>query len=704
MKKLGLCLVMLGFAAGCSVRAASPVTSNAALAGASKPKQAAPVLPLRRIRFFESGVAEFERSGVLGAGGARLPFPASDLDDVLKSLVVYRGDAPVPLFSASFDSVLLEKKARMLAHLPIEPTEDVGYAELLESLKGERVELELRRRVVRGRLVGITPLDPPPVAVAEPANPPNAAGRKAPGELRAPRAPLRDFELTLLGNGAAIERLHATDVKRIRLLDPAAAGHLERAIEATRGRVDQARRVLGLIAQAGQAVRIAYVTEAPIWRASYRLRLGTSSSTASLAGFGLLHNDTDEAWSSVTIELTNGEPDSFLLPLAAPRYWARNLKQTRESQADIMPQLGHHAVDRLDPKYRPERDRSSTPNRARAARPLRIQTPAPAIPVQHPAGIAAERNGYTYRVAAPVTVPAHTSFLTPFLNVELKAERGVWFKPGLKVGRAVVRLENTSANPLPAGTVSVFEGDRFSGEVELPELEPGRLGYFDFATELGVELVEKDAPDPTIAYRTVGFKDNVLWIRSAERSERKLEINNTAGVARTVFLPVDTYEGAVIGGADRVEAQSDGRPAVAVILVPAHERVARTLLIEQESQEGIEIEALELDRLAKVARQTSLPAASRAMVKEAARILQERQLAEQKKVELEPEVARLETRLRTLPVTQSSPRPDGPIATRYVALEAEKAKLEGRVAELERTIAAKNVSMRRVLERLPKES
>jgi hypothetical protein len=112
MKQVGLYLLALGCVTGCAVRA-SPPASPLPLARAVV--TAKPSLPVERIRFFESGIAEIERAGSLPAGTATLPLPASHLDDLLKTVVLFRGKTPVPLYSLSFDSMLLERKARALA-------------------------------------------------------------------------------------------------------------------------------------------------------------------------------------------------------------------------------------------------------------------------------------------------------------------------------------------------------------------------------------------------------------------------------------------------------------------------------------------------------------------------------------------------------------------------------------------------------------
>ena len=62
------------------------------------------------------------------------------------------------------------------------------------------------------------------------------------------------------------------------------------------------------------------LSDSPIWRPTYRLVMAPAADSGALQGWALVHNDTDETWRRVQVELVNGRPDSFLYPLAAPRY------------------------------------------------------------------------------------------------------------------------------------------------------------------------------------------------------------------------------------------------------------------------------------------------------------------------------------------------------------------------------------------------
>ena len=63
-----------------------------------------PILPLRTLRLYETGVGYFERSGELAGDGATLPVPAGHLDDALKTLVVLGADGKSTVQGVEFGS------------------------------------------------------------------------------------------------------------------------------------------------------------------------------------------------------------------------------------------------------------------------------------------------------------------------------------------------------------------------------------------------------------------------------------------------------------------------------------------------------------------------------------------------------------------------------------------------------------------------
>src|SRR5690606_32825066 len=102
---------------------------------------------------------------------------------------------------------------------------------------------------------------------------------------------------------------------------------------------------LSLSVERAGKIELGYVAETPVWRTSYRVVLDDAGS-AILQAWALVHNDTDEDWKRVKVELANGEPISFLFPLAAPRYARRELIAP-EVDLFTVPQLALRTPDSL---------------------------------------------------------------------------------------------------------------------------------------------------------------------------------------------------------------------------------------------------------------------------------------------------------------------------------------------------------------------
>ena len=88
------------------------------------------VLPVQRVRFYETGVAYFERSGTV-SGGTTLPVPRSHLDDALKTLVVLGADSEVGVIS--FPAAVSPDAARVRAGLGEQS--HMGFREALDQIR-----------------------------------------------------------------------------------------------------------------------------------------------------------------------------------------------------------------------------------------------------------------------------------------------------------------------------------------------------------------------------------------------------------------------------------------------------------------------------------------------------------------------------------------------------------------------------------------
>src|SRR5262249_41090490 len=105
-----------------------------------------------------------------------------------------------------------------------------------------------------------------------------------------------EYYLLVVGDGGELSRIPTNTMRTVRPLDPDFTARLQTAAAALGGRSAQLRRELRVRASSGAPVRIGYIAETPVWRPSYRLVLPRDGDGASLQGWALVHNDTEEAW------------------------------------------------------------------------------------------------------------------------------------------------------------------------------------------------------------------------------------------------------------------------------------------------------------------------------------------------------------------------------------------------------------------------
>jgi hypothetical protein len=96
-------------------------------------------LPITRVVLFNSGVGYFSRSGeVEGEARVDLTFPESDINDLLKSMVL-EDFGKGRISAVSYDS--REPIARTLSSFAINLTGNPTFAGIVSQMRGERIEV-----------------------------------------------------------------------------------------------------------------------------------------------------------------------------------------------------------------------------------------------------------------------------------------------------------------------------------------------------------------------------------------------------------------------------------------------------------------------------------------------------------------------------------------------------------------------------------
>ncbi|MBI3179955.1 MAG: hypothetical protein HYZ27_09860, partial [Deltaproteobacteria bacterium] len=546
-----LLIPALAFAAGCQ--------SSTQSAGSAS------VLPLRSLKLYETGVGYFERSGKLAHGETTtLPVPTGHLDDALKTLVVAGDAGGVTLTGVEFSSSLSRGMARALAGLPASGEEPLTYRALLLSLKGAEVEVRTsgkRAETLTGRMIDV--LEPLPGAAPTPSPDSGDEKKKKDGKDDEPEAKKPELTLLLVTKNGELRKLDTAHVASVRPTDPSYTTRVGAALDALSVRAAQNQRSLRLLAQSEKPVTLGYLAEAPIWRTTYRLVMAEGGERGTLQGWALIHNDTEESWAKVKVELVNGQPDSFLFPLAAPRYGRRELAEPEERLATV-PQLLDTTVDQIwgdnleegiighgsgtgtGQGYGSGHGRLGGSHKTRApvvrmgatsvssSDTLSVGNLAAIAPAE---GVEAGAL-FSYKLAQPLDLRAHGSALVPFLQSSVVTRRISWFSSPGAAARSSIRFVNATRQTLPAGPIALYEAGGFAGEAGLGRLKPTERAFVQFGVDLDVEL-ESVKSELKEAPQRVAFKNDYLVEDFFRSSVRVYEIKNRSRAPRTVYLSLD---------------------------------------------------------------------------------------------------------------------------------------------------------------------
>jgi hypothetical protein len=646
------------------------------------------------VRLYETGVGYFEREGVVTAGSESLPVPASHVDDALKTLVVLSDRGAVTVTGVEFGSVLSRGLARSLAALPLDSEKPVSYRDVLESFRGVDIVLGAGSDDVEGKLVEVA--DAPPRAGAQPDKP-------KPSEDP-------DFYLSIVMQNGAVRRFRASEVTSVRPSDPALAARLGAAVSALSGRAAQIRRSLRILARGSALVRIGYVAETPVFRPTYRLVVSQHDRGARIQAWALIHNDTDEAWSRVKVELVHGRPESFLFPLSAPRYTRRELHAPADELSTV-PQLadktpdqiwgdhldtvlagsgtgsgyGHGRIGGVHRTKAPQIRMGATQITTGESHGIRIGDLAE---VAQASGVEAGAL-FDYRLSGLVDLRAHGSALVPFAEANLEARSLTWFDAPSDQGRTAVRIVNTSAQTLPEGPVAVYENGGFSGETELVRLKPRERAFLRYGVDLDAELTQK-TDDTTDEVQQVAFEDGRFVEHFVRHHRRSYEIVNRGAEGREICVVLDIVKNARLTGVDGTDFDPASERPLAIFRVEPRKREARDVAIDEALERGSAISNLSSEGLEKLAAAATLGDAERSVLRSAAALLRKVEVIDRDKSATDRDMEhitgdldRIREHLTALGDKSGSPAGANPLVVRILNLEDKLSKARKRSEDLD---------------------
>src|SRR5262249_46137931 len=271
------------------------VTGTKAQPPSPAEKAAAPTLPLTQVVLFSSGVGYFQREGnVEGSIRLDLTFPMTDINDLLKSLVLhYRRQGKYR--PVSYDS--REPTAHTRKPRPLDLTGNPTFGQLLTQARGEKVEVPLQPA---GRAASGQPASLTGVIIGMESQ--TEQGKEV-------------HQLNLL-SAEGVRGIPLVQIQRLRFLNAAIEAEFRRALEVLAAAHNNQKRgvSLSLDGVGKRQVKLGYVVESPIWKPTYRLVLNQQGKP-SLQGWAIVENTTDEDWKDVRLTLVSSRPISFEMDL-----------------------------------------------------------------------------------------------------------------------------------------------------------------------------------------------------------------------------------------------------------------------------------------------------------------------------------------------------------------------------------------------------
>jgi hypothetical protein len=295
--------------AGAVLFVAAAVVRQTSFSGAQNPenggkgKVADSPLPIRQVVLFNSGVGYFQREGdVSGDTRVDLTFPAGDINDLLKSLILQDlGGGKIS--TVNYDSH--DPIDKILRSFALDLNNNPTFGQILNQARGEKIEITRQEKGQAVKLTGII------VGMETQRKP---AGKDL----------VVDAEVLNLSGPQGLEAVPLDQVLGVKFQNPVLENEFQRALKVLASSHDTQKKLvsLGFNGAGKRAVRVGYVVERPIWKTTYRLRLEPNGKLA-LQGWALVENTSDDDWTDVRMVLVSGKPISYQMNLYEPLYIPR---------------------------------------------------------------------------------------------------------------------------------------------------------------------------------------------------------------------------------------------------------------------------------------------------------------------------------------------------------------------------------------------
>ncbi len=546
-------------------RAALPQRSNLAAAETNAPGQ----LPIRRVILYSNGVAYIERRGIVtGNAEVNLSFKQSQVDDVLKSMIVLDlGQGKIGAVSYNSSAPASARTAEIPFSVESESeeseSESGGLANVLAQLQGAKVLVASTKGTATGSILTVEK-------------------RKATAVKKDDIALPVSYSLVIASESGEISSFELADIRSVKLLEEGTRKDLNEFANATASTRRRDAKTITVTSQGNgqREMVVSYIVAAPIWKTTYRVVLDAEGKPF-FQGWAIVDNVSDEDWRGVQLSLISGSPISFIQNLQKPLYRYRPIVPIPED-LNLKPQIydpenetgsgsgsgGGSGSGNGDGYGGGGGDLLAPPPKAKlfegANNNFIVSTGFSGTGVSD--AIVSEKSGvetaasgeeigdlFEYRIEQPVTVERNRSALIPIIQSKMDGERVSIFREretdasdddddesaaSVKANprpMSGLLLKNTSAMTFEGGSMTVIDRDAYAGEALMERLKPKEQRLISFALDLGtlIRVEKKEDREPAKLIKVV---DGVFQVHYFKTDKKVYRLSNQTDRIKVVYI------------------------------------------------------------------------------------------------------------------------------------------------------------------------
>jgi hypothetical protein len=544
----------------------SRIGSPIATAGESSTR-----LPIRRVVLYSNGVAYIERRGyVTGNAEISLSFKQSQVDDVLKSMVVLDlGQGRIGAVSYNSSMPVSARTAEIPLDIPStsdETTDDAGgLAGVLVQLQGAKVVVNSAKGTAVGSILSVEKRK-------------TTTKNKDGSETSLPA----NYSIVIASEAGEISSFDLADVRSVKLLDDAMRRDINEFANATASARQRDAKTITITSNGtGQREMIvSYTISAPIWKTTYRVVLDNEGKPF-FQGWAVIDNVSEENWENVQLSMISGSPVSFIQNLQRPLYRNRPIIPI-PGDLNLKPQIydpesgegngsgsgsgggfGNGNGDGSGYGTAPETVKveqfESANSNFIVSSGFAGTTVSDAI-ISEKGGVQTAASGeeigdlFEYKIEQPVSVAKNQSVLVPIIQTKMEGERVSIFRdPDETPSRTDEEDEAEAvriANPRPmsglllknittmtfeGGPMTVLDRDAYAGEALMERLKPKEQRLISFALDLGtlVRVEKKEDREPAKMIKVV---NGVFQVHYFKTEKKIYKLSNQSDRSKIVYI------------------------------------------------------------------------------------------------------------------------------------------------------------------------